>query len=53
MHIYVWEHTVSLFSRTDQWMLTKLGREEVLIALQMYLGFSARFDQRWIKMEQK
>ena len=33
MHVYVWEHIVSLFYRTDRWMFTKLGREEVLMTL--------------------
>ena len=42
MHVYVWEQTVSLLYRTNQWMLTKLGREEVLMALHMHLGFSTR-----------
>ena len=32
MYVYVWEdweHIVSPFCRTDRWMFTKLGREEV------------------------
>ena len=49
MHVYVWEHIVSLSYRTDWWMLTKLGRDEVDMALRMPLGFSARSAQRWIK----
>ena len=39
----------SLFYRTDWWMLTILGRDEVIMALHMCLGFSARFAQRWIQ----
>ena len=31
MHVYVWEHIVSLYYRTAQWMFTKLGRVEVFI----------------------
>ena len=31
MHVYVWEHIVSLYYRTAQWMFTKLGRHEVLM----------------------
>ena len=31
MHVYVWEHIVSLYYRTASWMLTKLGRNKVLI----------------------
>ena len=49
MHAYVWERKVSLFYRTDRWMLTKLGREEVLVALHMRLGFSARSAKGWIQ----
>ena len=36
MHVYVWEHIVSLYYRTAKWMLTKLGRDEVLMARHMY-----------------
>ena len=31
MHVYVWEHIVSLYYRTASWMFTKLGRDEVLM----------------------
>ena len=31
MHVYVWEHIISLYYRTASWMLTKLGRNKVLI----------------------
>ena len=31
MHVYVWEHIVSLYYRTAEWMFTKLGRDEVLM----------------------
>ena len=41
--------THSLFYRTDWWMLTKLGRDEVIMALHMHLGFSARFTKKLIK----
>ena len=34
--------THSLSYRTDWWMLTKLGRDEVIMALHMRLGFSAK-----------
>ena len=33
MHVYVLEHIVSLCYRTPLWMFTKLGRDEVLMAL--------------------
>ena len=31
MHVYVWEHIVSLYYRTSKWMFTKLSRDEVLM----------------------
>ena len=31
MHVYVWEHTVSLYHRTPKWMFTNLSRDEVLM----------------------
>ena len=36
---YVLEHIVSLSYRTAQWMLTKLGRDEILMAPHLCLGF--------------
>ena len=36
MHVYVWEHIVSLYYRTAKWMFTKLGRDEVLMARHMH-----------------
>ena len=36
MHVYVWEHIVSLYYRTSKWMFTKLGRDEVLMAQHMH-----------------
>ena len=41
--------THSLSYRTDWWILTKLGRNEVIMALHMRLGFLARSAQRWIQ----
>ena len=49
MHVYVWEHKVSLFYKTDEWMFTKLGREKVCMALHMRLGLSARSAKGWIQ----
>ena len=36
MHVYVWEHIVSLSYRTAKWMFRKLGRDEVLMAQHMH-----------------
>ena len=41
MHVYVWEHIVSLYYRTAQWMFTKLCKDEMLIALHMHKGVLA------------
>ena len=41
--------THSFSYRTDWLMLTKLGRDEVIMALHMRLGFLARSAQRWIQ----
>ena len=45
--------THSLSYRTYWWLLTKLGRDEVIMALHMRLGFSARSAQRWIRGRRK
>ena len=37
MHVYVWEHIVSLYHRTASWMFTKFGRDEVLVAPEMHV----------------
>ena len=47
--MYMYGNTYSLSYRTDWWMLTKLGRDEVIMALHMHLGYSVRSAQRWIK----
>ena len=41
MHVYVWEHIVSLYYRTAWCILMKLGRNEVLMAQHMYEDVSA------------
>ena len=41
MHVYVWEHIVSLYYRTDWWMFMKLCEDEVLMALLMPYGVLA------------
>ena len=43
IHVYVWEHIVSLYYRTAKWMFTKLGRDEVLMVPYKCCCFSARF----------
>ena len=49
MHVYEWEHIVSLYYRTTWWMFTKLSRDEVLMAPHMHLGVSARSTQERIQ----
>ena len=45
MHVYEWEHIVSLYYRTTRWMFTKLDRDEVLIIRHLFIGFSANSTQ--------
>ena len=45
MHVYVWEHIASLYYRTTEWMFTKLGRDEVLMARHMHKDVLAIFAQ--------
>ena len=45
MHVYIWEHIVSLYYRTAELLFTKLGRDEVLMAPHMHSGVSARSTQ--------
>ena len=45
MHIYVWEHIVIISYRTDRWIFTKLGRDEVLMVHYKCCCFSARSVQ--------
>ena len=42
MHLYVWEHLVSLYYRTANWMFTKLGRDEAVKAPHMHCSVSAQ-----------
>ena len=35
MHVYVWEH-ISFSTEQIQWMLTKLGRDEVALHMPLY-----------------
>ena len=36
MHVYIWEHIVSLYFRTAWWILMKVDRDEVLMAPHMH-----------------
>ena len=49
MHVYVWEHIVSLYYRTAELMFTKLCRDEVLMVPYKFCCFSARSVQRRIQ----
>ena len=50
MHVYVWEHIAFLTEPIDGCWLTKLDRDEVIMALHMHLGLSAKSTQRWIQV---
>ena len=45
MHVYVWEHIVSLYYSTAWWMFTKLDRDEVIMVPYKCCCFSARSPQ--------
>ena len=45
MHVYVFEHIISLSYRTTWWMFTKLHRDEVLIITHLFMGFLANSTQ--------
>ena len=49
VRVYVLKHIVSLCYRTARWMFTKLGKDEVLMALHVWLDFSANPAQGWIQ----
>ena len=49
MNVYVLEHIVSLWYRTAWWMFTILVRDEVLMALHLWLDFFANPAQEWIQ----
>ena len=42
MHVYVWEHIVSLSYITAWWIFMKIGRDEVLMVPYKCCCFSAR-----------
>ena len=45
MHVYVWEHIVSLYYRTALWMFMKLGRDEVLmVPYKCYISVQGRIQ---------
>ena len=45
MHVYIWEHIVSLSYRTNLWIFTELGRDEVLMVPYKCCCFSVRSVQ--------
>ena len=53
MHVYVWEHKVSLYYRAAQWMFTKPGRDEGLMARHMHKDVLAISAQGRIQGEAK
>ena len=49
LHLYVWEHIVSLNYWTAWLVSMTLGIDEVVIALRMCLVFLARSAEGWIQ----
>ena len=53
MHVYVWEHIFRLYYRTAKWMFTKLGRDEVLMAVPCIKMFRPYLPRGGSRMRQK
>ena len=53
VHVYVWEHIVSLNYRIAWWILNKLGRDKVLMTPQICIDFWAKSTQGWIQVGAK
>ena len=53
VHVYVWEHIVSLNYRIVWWIFTKLGREKVLMTPHICIDFWAKYAQGWIQSRAK
>ena len=49
MHVYVWEHIVSLNYRMAIGILTKLVRDKVLMTPHIYTDVWTKFAQGWIQ----
>ena len=49
VHVYVLEHIVSLNYRIAWWILTKLGRDKVLVTPHIYIDSWAESVQGWIQ----
>ena len=48
-YIFELEHIIGLYYRTTWWMFTNLGRDKVLKAPHMCLGFSANSTKGWFQ----
>ena len=42
VHVYVWEHIVSLNYRIVEWIFTKLGRDKVFMTPHICIDFWAK-----------
>ena len=49
VHVYVWEHIVTLNCRITWWIFTKLCRDKVLKTLLICIHFWAKSAQWWIQ----
>ena len=49
VHVYVWEHKVSLSYRIVQWIVSKFGRDKVLMTARICIDFWAKSAQGWIQ----
>ena len=49
MHVYVWEHIVSLNYRIVLWIFSKLGRDKVVMTPHICIDFWSKSAQGWIQ----
>ena len=49
VHVYVWEHIVSLNFRITWWISTKLGTDKVLMTPHICIDFWAKSAPGWIQ----
>ena len=50
VHVYVWEHIVSLYYTIAWWIFTKHGMDKVLMTPHICIDFWAKSAQGWIRV---
>ena len=49
VHVYVWEHIVSLNYRIVRWIFNKIGRDKVFMTPHICIDFWAKSAKGWIQ----